>query len=454
MSSRAAILLSAALAGYAPLVPTAASAADQTAATIPVKAPSSATQSPDQFVWIAHSDTIYSSWRGSRGTNVFEPERGEGSQIYSPFTVGFDYQKSGLYRFQLRAKSGFVHSAHDTEGQQATLSTMVDTQVTATWTNLTSETYRAFFAVALNLPTGKTVLSGNQRLTRMDPDLVEIGSYGTGFNINPTAGFIFALTENTAVSIGAGYSWQGEFKREALNPDSVANCGLNCVPTPTFDVTQRIDPGDIFTANVNTSSFYNNLAVKTSFAFMSETDLKQDGVPIGRKGAKFLANVGVTYRVDPRWTLAANGSWSYTRKDEVPHDVILGRLVTEPKNSNSHLLIGSFDSLYAITDRLTAGLNYSLLWRNENYYDFTEDRFSPKKLKQSVGASFNYLVTPTSSIGLRGSYYWVDEDNGAFLVTRTFQNAIPPSPPPAMAFVPPRLSYTGWTVALSGKVQF
>lgn len=48
----------------------------------------------------------------------------------------------------------------------------------------------------------------------MDPDLVDVGSFGAGFNVNPTAGVIFAVSENTAVSVSAGYAWLGDFTRE------------------------------------------------------------------------------------------------------------------------------------------------------------------------------------------------------------------------------------------------
>ena len=58
--------------------------------------------------------------------------------------------------------------------------------------------------LTLNLPTGNAYLPGNQRFTRMDPDLVYAGSYGVGFNVNPTAGFLFALNQTTVVSLAAG----------------------------------------------------------------------------------------------------------------------------------------------------------------------------------------------------------------------------------------------------------
>src|SRR4029079_10457472 len=122
---------------------------------------------------------------------------------------------------QVRAKTGYVHSNNATPGQQASIDSMIDTQTTFTWTDLSKEDYRIFVGLALNLPSGRTYLPNNLRFTRMDPDLVGVGSYGAGFNVNPTAGVVFAATENTAVSLSAGYAWQGAFTREAPNLASI-----------------------------------------------------------------------------------------------------------------------------------------------------------------------------------------------------------------------------------------
>ena len=433
--------------------------------------PSAATvRITDGFTAFAESEARFSSWRGTRGSNIFDPAPGKGSQFYSPFTVGFDQQVPDSYRAQVRAKSGYVHSSHRTPGQEASIDTMVDTQVTVTVTNLANESYRTFVGVALNLPTGETFLPNNKRLTRMDPDLVDVGSYGAGINVNPTVGLVFALTENTGVSVSAGYSWQGSFTREALNPASIPPCPVAVVicpaVTPRFDLSTTIDPGDVFTANLNTSSIYENLAIKNSVAFMSETTLKQDGIPVGRKGLRLAANSAFTYRFDPRWTIVLNGSWSFAGKDKVarsyitvPHDPVvppvtppvttetIEPLLREPKNSNSHVVIGSVEPIYALTERMNVAANYSVLWRSKNSYDFIEDRFVPAKLKQSVGGSLTYLVTPMSSVSLRGSHFWVHIDAGQF---QSFGSTSDPGP----GFFPPSLHYTGWTAAMSGKIQF
>lgn len=414
------------------------------------------------FSGLANFEARYSAWRGSRGVNVFDPAPGKGNQFYAPMTFGLDYESAGNYRLQTRVKTGYVNSNNLTPGQVASLSTMVDTQVTTTFTYLGAETYRWFAGLAVNAPTGRTYLPNNLRFTRMDPDLVDVGSYGAGWNFNPTAGVIFAVDQNTAVSLSAGYAWQGPFNRDAVNTANIAACSppssLQCYPGlgPTFDATQRLDPGDVFTANANTSSIWGNLAVKTSFAFMSESAAKLNGVPVGQMGAKYTGNVEANYQINQQLKISVNGSYTYTGKNKISGP--FGGLITEPKDSNGDVVVGSVGPTYAFSDRLNVGVNYSVLWRRHNYYDFIENQYIPAKLKQSVGGILNYATSPMSSIGIRGSYFWVNEYTGPFLPTSI--DCVVSSCPANVAVVtgaasvPPALQYTGWTAVLTGNIRF
>jgi len=57
----------------------------------------------------------------------------------------------------------------------------------------------------------------------MDPDLVEVSTFGEGFNIGPTGGFAFPISKSLVLTTSAGYTWRGgPFLREALltEPDT------------------------------------------------------------------------------------------------------------------------------------------------------------------------------------------------------------------------------------------
>jgi opacity protein-like surface antigen len=411
-----------------------------------VKAPPLA-QPVANITAFANSEVKFSSWTGDRGTNVFAPDSGKGSQWYSPTTIGVDYVLPNAYKLVTRIKSGYVYSAQQTAGQVARYEGPLDTQASFNLTLLSFDSIRPQFGLALNLPTGNTYLPGNQRFTRMDPDLVDVGSYGVGFNVNPTAGFIMGLDEHTAVSLSAGYTWQGDFTKEGINLSQVNNP----FPPPativvsTFDLKQRVSPGSTYTVNGNISSTYGSLALNGSFAYMGDSHASLDGVNTGKAGAKLTANGSASYQFDQRTALSANVSWNFAEKNEIP-DGLGGQLI-EPKNSNSSVFIGSIDPSYLITERLKLAANYSFLYRDHNYYDPLESQFIPAKQKHLVGASATYQATDSASITLRGSHAWIRQDDGPFLVT-TF------GPPAAFALQPPTLKYDVWAGSVGANVQF
>lgn len=436
--------------GFDPLGLSGASGAyAQAPAGMPTKAPPvQAAYNP--FSAFVTSETKYSSWRGDRGSNTFATERGSGYQIYSPTTIGIDYVDPNVLKFETRFKGGYVYSNHSTVLQPARYEGPIDSQVSFNATFLSFESIRPLLGVAMNLPTGNAFLPGNQRFARMDSDLVDVGSYGAGFNVNPTAGFIFGLNETTAISISGGYAYQGPFTREAIS--------LALTPPPvsaqlnTFDLRRRINPGDTFTANANiTSSLTESLVLTGSFAFIAESNVTTDGIASGRAGARYTSNLTANYKIDDRWALTINGSWNFSEKNHITG--LFGGLVTEPKNSNSHVVIGSIEPTYQATDRLRLGVNYSVLYRDRNFYNQLEDQYNPAKLKQSVGASASYLVTPTSSITLRGAHSWIRQNDGPFLLTN-FQDPPPIPALPAFVFQPPHLKYESWTVSVAGTMQF
>lgn len=423
--------------------------------------PQTTTASPDRIVsafsWFADFDTRFVSWQGTRGTNIYQPEPGKGSQLYIPITLGIDYRQPESFKVETRFKGGWTETSSKTVGQEATVATWLDSQLTTTWTYLGSQNARTFLGMALNIPTGESYFPNNLRFVRMDPDLVEVNPAGAGFNVNPTAGIIFALNENTAVSLSAGYAWLGTFTREGFEGGSVAACFNVVCPAPpiaVFDKPVRINPGDIFTANANVSSVFANYSFKTSFAYMSESKVTEDGIPVAQRGATFSANSTLTYKISDPFSIVVNGSWKFSEKNKYL-DPATGALITEPKNSNSNLLIGKFEPVYKLSDRWIISSNYTVLWRSHNYYDVIEGQFIPEKLKQSVGGGLTFLTTTKATITLRGSYFWINENTGAYLPTfYSAPKGVDPSYYANYQNLPPSLQYTGWTMALGAKIVF
>jgi hypothetical protein len=413
----------------------------QAADSLPVKTPVQ-NHIDETFSAFADLDFRFSTWQGTRGSNVFAPERGKGTQYYAPLSLGLTYERGGAFRIETKATTGYASARHDTVGQEASINTLVDTQVATTVTFLSPEVFQPFIGVALNLPTGKTYLPGNTRFTRMDPDLVEIGTYGMGQNVNPTVGLTFAPNSNTAVSLGLGYAWMGSFTRETVD-----------VTTGIFDAVDLVKPGDTFTANGTITSVIQNLTLAGSFAFMAETDLFQNGAPVGRTGNRFVANGVAVYAFNDRWNFESNLSWSFIGRNKIA-DPLLGGLADELKNSNSNVFILSAQPNYMLTERLKVGVNYSLLYRDANSYDVLQAQFVPAKLKQSAGFALAYAATDKLKFDFRLAHFWVIQQDGPFLPVEIQGFGFPQQIVTNRMLEPPNLHYTGWSGGLAAHARF
>lgn len=393
---------------------------------------------PGTFSAFMNSGPSYSGWNGTRGVNVFSADRGKGYQIYTPTLVGFDYDDPSELKLETRFKGGHVYSRHETAGQQATYNGPVDSEASVVATFKNFETVQPTLGVAFNIPTGTSYLPNNQRFTRMDPDLVDIGSYGTGLNINPTAGLVFGLTESTALSLSAGYAWRGNYIKEGIDPSAATGFGV-------FNLKNQIEPGNVFTANANLKTQLDSLALEGSFAYMSESTMRIDSVASGKAGASYVSNLVAQYRFDPQWALTLSASHTFQEKNQIPG--IFGGLISERRNSNSHLVIASVEPSYLVSDNLKLAVNYRFLHRSHNFYDQINQEFIPAKTRHSVGASTTYMVSQKASIELRGGYAWVRQDNGALLETALVPVVVREN-------LPPSLSYRAWTGAISANLQF
>ena len=350
----------------------------------------------------ATQDFRFTSWSGTRGSNIFAPQSGKGSQIYVPSLAGLVVEWPEA-KWEVAAKTGYVWSSHRTPGQEASYNGPVDSQASLLVTLGTSY-LRPVLGVAVNIPTGESVLSGQRRLTRMDPDLVELGTYGEGFNITPSLGVTFAPSANFIVTPSIGYSWRGEFDRESFVP-----------ATGLFTGRHTIDPGDVLTASVSATAKVGTWIIQGSAGYTAELEVYRDGVAIGKKGDGAIANVAALYPVSDKVNVLLNGSWGYFGKNDVPGS---NGLVAELRNSNSHVFIGAIQPTYDLTDRLRIGFNYSFSYRNNNYYDIFQELYVPARTKHSVGPVLDYVIAPNATLSLAVSRFWVVQDTGPSLVTQ------------------------------------
>lgn len=369
------------------------------------------------------------TWQGTRGVDTQLPAHGKGSQLYTAVRASTTAEWEEKLKWELSLRSGYAHTRHSTFGQKTTVDTPVDTQFSSTFTMLSMTTIQPFFGFTTNLPTGESYLPGQRRFARMDPDLAAIGSYGEGLNVNPTAGFNYALTSGIVVSPSISYTWRNPYFREGL--DST---------TDTYTARNKLTPGDLVTGAVNSTMQFDKLNVDLTASYSISDSAKENEIETSRTGSVLTTNARFTYQFTEKFSSSIDGSWTNTfpslqRENEY--------LVRENKNSNSQLIIASFRPVYVLDPKTTMHLNYSYMFRDRNYYDIFSSRFVPAKTKHSVGGGIDYALTTDTTLSMKGSRFWVEEAG---------YGNVPVDPTASLGA--PTLSYTGWQAIATIQKSF
>ena len=181
---------------------------------------------PPPMSWNAtfNSEVRYFSWHSNRGvpTNALATGEftrpvtgpGRGTEVYVPYATQLVGQSDSL-KFEMLARGGWVRARQSTGGLTGEIATATDSQMNGTVTYLGFNGIQPFASLDFNLPTGRSALTPAQVFARMDPDLVDIASFGEGFNYGPTVGFNVPITSSLVVTASVGYTDRGQFDAEA-----------------------------------------------------------------------------------------------------------------------------------------------------------------------------------------------------------------------------------------------
>jgi len=175
-------------------------------------------QAPTDPLWttVFSTEARYFSWRNNfTAPNGIGP--GRGSEFYLPFAMQLTGKPLESWSADFTVRGGWVKAVQSTPGHSGEVQTTTDTVASGTVTYLGLQGIQPFVSLNANLPTGKTVLPGNQANARMDPDFVDISTFGEGFNLGPTAGFNFPITDSLLVTTSFGYTWRGRFTQDFLH---------------------------------------------------------------------------------------------------------------------------------------------------------------------------------------------------------------------------------------------
>jgi hypothetical protein len=376
-----------------------------------------------QWQFAYNQEARYFSWQGTRGyppaTMPVPPARGSGWQFYTPASAALTGVQADVLKFELVGRGGYVTSKQTTPGAAGSISTFTDTVVAATWTYLGLAGVQPFLSLNANLPTGTTVLLGNATFARMDPDLVDIATFGEGWNYGVTGGVTVALAQNLAFSIGAGHTVRGDYNREAM-------AGL-----PAGMLEARVAPGDVTSINAALGFRSGPLTGRISGAYSFESAISFDGVTSFQPGDRFFVSGSGSYAWSDASATSVVASWSHAEKNKG----IIPPFGTEAMNSNSNVYRVRIEQAF-IAGNWSAGPVGSFLFRDRNSYSPADLQFVPAKTRWSAGGNVRYRVNDNTLLYVNAEHIWISE------------NARPTGAPAPV----PASSYTGWTV--SGGASF
>jgi len=418
-------------------IPPAANAPTQSANTL-----------SDRWSVTVASDVRYFSWRSDRGypTSIaLVNARGSGTETYIPYVLQLVGRPIDDIKIEILGRAGWVRASQSTSGLNGEVKTPTDTVTNATVTYFGFNGFQPFVSIDFNFPTGKSALFGTAANARMDPDLVDIASFGEGFNVGPTFGFNLPFTDNLIASTSVGYTQRGSFTREkSLTPTD-----------PTAQAPSDINPGEVLTVTASLGYQIGSLVSKITGSVSSETNTKVDGQDTFRPGRRYLVSGEWSYTWPETWgTTNLIGSLSVAKRNKVlfldQHTLNTIALDTEPLNSNSNVYLVRLQHLFPL-GLVSVGPLGSYLYRNHNGYNSATLQFVPAKTRWSAGLLAQVAPNDRISLNARVERVWTHVADDSVDI-KTSLLLVPNSAIPGFG-VPP-ISSTGWQVSGGLSIRF
>lgn len=404
--------------------------------------------SPPAWITSFATEVRYFAWQSNRGTptsTVPASGRGGGSELYIPYAAQVVGMPSDDFRLELIARGGYVWAHQSTAGLSGDVATTTDTVASGTLTYLGLTGIQPFVSLGTNIPTGKSALFGTAANARMDPDLVELASFGEGTNIGPTVGFNIPVTASLIATMSFGYTWRGQFQRED---------GL--LELSAFGQTATsIKPGDDATVTASLSYASGPVAASLSGSLTTEGTTFQDGAALFRAGRRYLTAASVSYSWPGTWGITTfTASGAHADNNDVKF-LSIARLLPEPIDSNSNVYRIGLQHLFAVGGlsfgEIAIGPAASYLVRDRNGYDAVSLQFVPAKQRYAAGLLAQIAAGKQTTVNARLDRVWTHEDENPALDARKFSVL-------ANAFLPgssvPAVSSTAWQATAGININF
>lgn len=358
------------------------------------------------------TETRYYSWR----SNFIPPDtsgigRGSGWEVYIPFAMQLTGKPVNDLRVDFVVRGGWVKAAQTTPGLSGEVATTTDTVMSVNTTYLSWQGLQPFFALSANLPTGKSALLGTATNARMDPDLVELSTFGEGYNLGPSFGFNVPIADSLLFTTSIGYTYRGPFDRESAFPTLPPGVDPALV-ADLIDInpTERLDPGENITVTAAINYGAGSFAAGLTGAVSWESPTLVRDTPTFRPGLRYLLSFQSSYKWPENWGLTElTAAVAHSNRNKILLTDASGLLALERLNSNSNVYRVGLQHLFPV-DQFQIGPSGSLLYRDHNGYNSTTLQFVPQKTRWAAGALAQYTPNATVTLNARVEHVWTHED--------------------------------------------
>ncbi len=323
-------------------------------------------------------------------------------QVFVPFGAQLNWRPTDDVKFSTLVRSAYLWSRQVSDVEAAEFHALTDTSISTQATYLGFNGFQPFLQIAVNIPTGQTLFTGNKsNNVKPDFDVTGVPSFGEGWNYGMTMGVQIPVSAQLMTSYGIGYTNRGSFKRD---------CDI-CNFNPSYDT---LNPGDVVTANATAAWRGERTSVSVSASYSYETVTTMNGRNFFQAGDRFFLAAGIGYAWTEQLATRLTGSYSHTAKNKIcggcPPDV----LVQEQFNTNSDVYTVNLSTSYR-DGRSTYGPVVGFLYRDKNGYDSAEREYLSAKTKWTAGWVFNHALTQNTTITSRIEHMWIKEGERPFV---------------------------------------
>jgi hypothetical protein len=306
-----------------------------------------------------------------------------GHQVLAPIGLSYDTPDWGL---NIRGALGTSERDPGGAGGAGSVSGFTDTTVGGYY-RLTAGPYDIRFGLDLDLPTGKSALSGRDRFAVQDEDLALLERFGEGFDVNPTV-TVYRSFGVFGLGLGVGYLWTGEYD-------------------PTGDVPgDDLDPGDELIVALTGEWFVTDTVRATLLlAYTYFTKDERGGIELYREGDEIDVRVGVEWRPEPWFAAGYVRNVVRFKSDRLD---ATGRLTTESRNSHGNDFRVGAAVGYVISDDWTVAGAVDVRYVAANDYASTDVLYDGGRLKVAIGPSVTWSPSRWLAVDAGVRYFFMD----------------------------------------------